>query len=87
MDVLHPQLRCHHEVHRSWPVPVWKSAQRLQTIASAPLGGGLGLGRWVADLEVPSSASFGDRRCMSGARLARERHAAVRSGIPRRPFP
>ncbi len=87
MDVLHPQLRSQPEPHASWPVLGRKSAASLQTIASVPLGGGLGLRRWMADLQVPSSASFGDRHYMWGARLARVLHAAVGPGIPIRPSP
>ena len=55
MDVLHPQLRSHRHGDASWPVLVWTAAEPLRAIASAPFGGGLGLRRWVANAQVPSS--------------------------------
>jgi adenosylcobinamide hydrolase len=41
-------------------VLVWRAAEPLRTIASAPHGGGLGLRRWVLNAQVPSSYSRRD---------------------------
>ncbi|HSH23154.1 MAG TPA: adenosylcobinamide amidohydrolase [Acidimicrobiales bacterium] len=55
MDVLHPQLRSHDHADASWPVLVWDSGRGVRAIASAPLGGGLGVRRWVVNAQVPSA--------------------------------
>lgn len=55
MDVLHPELCFHRQAGQRWPVLVWRAAEPVRTIASAPHGGGLGVRRWVLNAQVPSS--------------------------------
>ena len=53
------QVRSRQEGGRAFPVLVWRAAQPLRMIASAPHGGGLGVRRWVVNAQVP--ASYGRR--------------------------
>jgi adenosylcobinamide amidohydrolase len=53
------QLRSRREAGRDLPVLVWRFPSPLRTIATAPLGGGIGVRRWVINAQVP--ASYGRR--------------------------
>jgi adenosylcobinamide hydrolase len=50
-----PELRYRAEAGVDVPVLVWRFAEPLLTIASGPLGGGLGRRRWAVNATVPMS--------------------------------
>src|SRR4051812_46698130 len=53
-------MRSRREAGRDLPVLVWRFAQPMRVIASAPFGGGIGLRRWAINAQVPSSYSRRD---------------------------
>lgn len=48
-----PELAEHHTTGASRPVLVWRLPEPRLSLSSAPVGGGLGMRRWVIDAEVP----------------------------------
>lgn len=52
---MQPELRSRREAGVDVPVLVWRFAEPLLTIASGPLGGGLGVRHWVVNATVPMS--------------------------------
>ncbi|MEV0152579.1 adenosylcobinamide amidohydrolase [Micromonospora sp. NPDC050686] len=55
-----PVLTTRAEDGRDVPLLVWRAARPLLTVSSAPLGGGLGLRRWVVNATVPMSYARDD---------------------------
>jgi len=49
------QMRSRREGGRAFPVLVWRSAEPLRTVATAPHGGGIGIRRWIVNAQVPWS--------------------------------
>lgn len=52
---MEPVLRTRREGQRDLPVAVWRFAEPLTVVASAPHGGGIGQRRWIVNATVPSS--------------------------------
>ncbi len=48
-------VRFRREGGRPYPVLVWRSAEALRMVASAPHGGGMGMRRWIINAQVPQS--------------------------------
>lgn len=54
------ETRLRREGDRNLPVLVWQWAQPMRCAASTPMGGGIGLRRWVVNAQVPASFSRRD---------------------------
>ncbi|MTK00478.1 adenosylcobinamide amidohydrolase [Micromonospora sp. CP22] len=50
-----PELTGRREDERDIPVLIWRAERPLRAVSSAPLGGGIGLRRWVVNATVPMS--------------------------------
>ncbi len=50
-----PLLTDRHEDGRDIPLLVWRAGRPLRAVSSAPLGGGIGVRRWVLNATVPMS--------------------------------
>ncbi|MDG4794383.1 adenosylcobinamide amidohydrolase [Micromonospora sp. WMMD1082] len=50
-----PLLTARREDERDIPLLIWRSGRPLRAISSAPLGGGIGVRRWVLNATVPMS--------------------------------
>ncbi len=50
-----PLLTERHEDGRDVPLLVWRAGRPLRSVSTAPLGGGLGVRRWVLNATVPMS--------------------------------
>ncbi len=49
----HPTVARHHHEGRDEPVLLWRPASPVLAVSSAPLGGGIGVRRWVLNAQVP----------------------------------
>ena len=49
------RVRSRREGGRAYPVLVWRAAEPMRTVATAPHGGGIGLRRWIVNAQVPES--------------------------------
>ncbi|MGW0504733.1 adenosylcobinamide amidohydrolase [Micromonospora sp. NPDC003241] len=50
-----PQVTTRHEDGRDIPLLVWRAVRPLRAVGTGPLGGGLGVRRWVLNATVPMS--------------------------------